>query len=148
MSIKQLTVYDDTRAYTCSKGNDDKVLHASGNSIDHLADSSSVGIICQRHRDIVQTLAEQLGEGYNTIVSPWQVRGKFYGAVVIVPVGRTDTHGLDFLNATYLVDNHLQSIYTGVDIVFYLFIAARFDSRCGLDVTTGIYDAEYRVCSS
>ena len=148
MTIEQLSVDDNARAYTSAEGNDDKVLHAACHTIDHLSDSCCIGIVGQCYRDVVQTLAEELRQGNHTVVSPGQVRSKLNRTLIIVAVRRTDTHCLDFLNAAYLVDNDLQCFNTGIHIVFCLFVITCFDSRSSLDLTTGINDSKYGVGAS
>ena len=107
MTIEQLTVDHDTRAYASTQGDDDEVLHTACHTINHLTNGSGIGIIGQGYGDIVQTLAEQLGEGHHTIMSPRQIGGKLDGAVIIVAVRGTYTHGLDLLDTAHLVDDDL-----------------------------------------
>ena len=81
-------------------------------------------------------------------MGPGQVRSKLDRTGVVVGIRGTDTHGLDLLDAAYLVDDHLQSLHTGIHIILYFVIAARLDGCCCLDLTTGIHDAENGVRSS
>ena len=143
VTVEQLTVDHDTRAYAGAEGDDDEVLHATGHAIDHLADSGGIGIVGESHGDVVEALAEEFSEGHYTVVSPRQIGGKLDGAVIVIAIGGANAHGLDLIDAANLVDDDLQGLDTCVDIVLDLFIAAGLDSGCSLDVTTGIDNAEH-----
>ena len=148
VAVKQLTIDDDTRTYARAQGDDDEVLHAASHTIDHLADSGGISVVGECYGDVVQALAEELCQRHDAVVGPRQIGSKLDGAVVEVTVGGADTHRLDLLNAAHLVDNHLQSLDTGIHIVFHLIVATCLDGSSCLDFTTGIYNAEDGVCSS
>ena len=48
-AIYHLSVDDNTRAYARTKCQHNEILHASGHSIGHLADSCGIGIVGQRY---------------------------------------------------------------------------------------------------
>ena len=70
------------------------------------------------------------------------------GATVIVGIGRTYAHRLDFLYASYLVDNHLECSDSRLGISFGSGIALGLDGCCSLDVTSAIYNSKYRICAA
>ena len=74
---------------------------------------------------------------------PRQVGSKFDGAVVVVAIGCTDTHSLDFFNTAYLFNDRLQCFNRSFDIVFNFGVTTSFDSGSSFDFTTSINDAEY-----
>ena len=107
VSIKQLAIDNNTRTDTGAQSDDDKVLHASSHSVDHLTDGGSIGVVGQCYGDVVQLLAEQVGQWNNGVVSPRQVRSFLDSALVVVAVGGADAHRFDFLDTTNLLDDRL-----------------------------------------
>ena len=148
MAVEQLAVHHNTRPYARAKCDDDEVLHATCHTIDHFAKSGSVGIVRQCYRNIIQPFAEQLGQRYNAIVCPRQVRGKLNGSVIVVAVRGTNAHSLDFLYAAHLVDDDLKGLYTRVYIVFYFLIAASLNGCSGPDVAAGVDNSKHGVRTS
>ena len=76
-------------------------------------------------------------------MGPRKIGGKLDGTTIIVAIGGSDTHCLDGIDTTHLLDDDLQSFYTSVYIIFNLIITTRLNGGCGLDVATGINDSEY-----
>ncbi len=80
---------------------------------------------------------------HNTLASPLKVRSKLDSAVIVVAVRRTDTHSLNLIYATNLVDDNLQSLNRSVDISLNIVaIALSLDSSSGLDVATAVNNTE------
>ena len=148
MSVQQLAIYHDTRSYARTQGNNNEILHATGYTVDHLAQCRSIGIVRQGYWNIVQPLTEHLGQRHYTAVSPRQVRSKLNGTIIIITVGRTDSHRLDFFDAANLLNDDLQSLYTGVHIFFCRRKTASLNSCCCLDVTAGIHYSKHGVRTS
>ena len=148
VTIHQLSVDDNTRAYTCAERQHDEVLHATGHTVNHLTHSSGIGVVGQSHGQIVETLAEHLSQGHHTVVSPCQVGSELYRTIIIVAVGGADAHGLDLVQTTHLFDDGLQGSHAGVNIVVHLVVALCLDGCSGLDFSTAVNNTENRVCTS
>ena len=69
-------------------------------------------------------------------------------AGIVVGIWRANTHGLDFVDTSHLVDDNLQGFNGSVDVCLTCFITLGFDGGCSLDVATAVNDAENGVCSS
>ena len=67
---------------------------------------------------------------------PCQVRCELNSTIIEVSIRGTDTHGLDLLDTAHLVDNHLKSLHTSINIVLYLVVPLCLDSGGSLDLTT------------
>ena len=81
-------------------------------------------------------------------MSPRQVRRKLYSAVIVITVGSTDAHRLDFLKAAHLLDDDLQGLNTCVHIIVGIGKAAGLDGRRSFDVASGVNDSKHGVRSS
>jgi hypothetical protein len=81
-------------------------------------------------------------------MSPWQVRSKLDGAVIIVAIGSSDAHSLDFVKAAYLFDNGKENLHAGIHIRFWCGVPAGLDGSCSLDVSSGVDNAENRISTS
>ena len=81
-------------------------------------------------------------------MGPRQVRRELDSTTIVVSVGSTDAHRFDFLKAATLLDNHLQSLDTGVNVCLRCLKTASLDGRCCLDVSASVDNAEDGVCAS
>ena len=143
VTIQKLTVNNNTRANTCTQSDNNEILHSASHTVNHLADSSGIGIIGKSHRNVIQTLAEELSKRHYAIVSPRQVGSKLDSTIVIVAVWSTDTHGLYLLDSAHLVYNNLKYFYTGINISLGSSVTTGFDSGSSLNLSTSINNAEY-----
>ena len=147
VTINKLSVDHDTRAHAGAEGDDDEVLHTASHAIGHLADGCCIGVVGHCHGDATETLGEHLGE-WNDTLAPNEVGSVLDVASVVICVGCADTHGLDFFNATHLVDDNLQSLDGCIDVFLTCLITLGLDGSCGLDVATAVNDTENGVSSS
>ena len=147
MTVKQLSVNHNTRTHTGTQCDNDKILHTASHTVNHLADSSGIGIVGKRYGN-AQCIAEQLSQGHYTIVSPRQIRSKLDSAVIIIAIRSTNTHGLDFLDTADLLDDGLQSLNRCGHVIIYIVVATSLDGSSGLDIATGINNTKYRVGTS
>ena len=81
-------------------------------------------------------------------MSPGQVGCELNRTIIIIGIRSTDTHRLDGVNATHLLDDGLQSGNGSIDVCLGSGKAARLDGRSSLDFTTRINDSEHRIGSS
>ena len=107
-AINHLAIDDDTRADTRTQRNLDEVLHTTGSAISHLTDGGGVGVVGHTHGN-TQALREHVGQWHDTVVAPNQVWCKLDGTRIVVGVRSADTHRLNLVDATNLLNDHLQS---------------------------------------
>ena len=147
-AVNHLTVDHDARADTRAQRDVDKVLHATGHTIGHFAQSGRIGIIGKCHGNTAQPLGEHLGQRHHTIVSPHQVGCILYRSAVEVAIGSTDAHSLDVVNASHSIDDGDEGLYSLVHVVFNLVVALCFDGSGSLDFPSGINDTKHGVGTS
>jgi len=141
-TVNHLTVDNDTRTYTSTQSNVDKVLHTTSHTVSHLSQGSRIRIVSQSHRN-TQSLAEEVSQWHYAVVSPRKVRSELDGTCIVVTVRSTDTHALDLLDAADGIKHRLQSLYRSFYIFIHCLVATSLDSCCSLNVTASIYDAEH-----
>ena len=147
-AVNELSVHYDARANACAESDDDEVLHAASYAVSHLADGCSVSVVGERYGD-AELVAEELSQRHYAVASPLEVRSELDGAVVVVAVRSADTHSLDLADATYLVDDDLQSVYSCVYVSLNVVaISLGLDSCGSLNFTTAVNDTKHRVCAS
>ena len=93
MAVQQFAIHDDAAADTRAQGEHDKVLHAFGTTVNHLAVGSSVGVIGDDGRQ-VQAFFHHLGQ--IDIAFHVEVGGILDAACVEVAVGCANAYAFHF----------------------------------------------------
>ena len=145
VSIHQLTVDDYARTNTCSECDDNEILHAACHSVNHFAQSSSVGIVRHGYRN-AQSVAEHLRQWHDAL--PRQVWSILNGACVVVAVWSANTHRLDLVNASSLLDERFQTSHACLNesLNGRKFLCA--DRIIVEHIATLVHNAKDGVCSS
>ena len=76
-------------------------------------------------------------------MAPLQVGRKLYRSVIIVTIGRTNSHCLDFLDAAYLVYDDVQCLHSSLYIVIDIVVSLSLNGGGHLDVAAAVHDTEY-----
>ena len=81
-------------------------------------------------------------------MAPREVWRKLYGTFIIVTIGRSNTHCLNLLDTSHLLNDGLQCLNTSIDIVLYFLEALGLNSSCCLNLASTIHDTENRIRTS
>ena len=141
-AVEDLTIDDDSGAYAGPKGNHDKVFHPLCDSVSHLADSSSVGIIGKRYRNAAEGLGKHFRELHRTVGSPGKIRCKCNRTGIIVSIRCAYTYSPDTAFHVGLSDKILYGLGNLRNDYFGRRIVAGLYYFLGKDFATGIDDAE------
>ena len=106
-SVNKLAVDYNAGTYACAEGKHDKVFHSARHAVCHLAYCGGVGVVGYGY-GYAELLAEHVGQWYDTLMCPGDIRGVFNRTLVVIGVRRAYAHGFYLVYAAYLVDNNLQ----------------------------------------
>ena len=142
-AVNQLTINYDARTYTSAKSDNDEVLHTTSHTISHLADSGCISVVGKSYWN-AELIREHLSQRHYAVATPLKVGSELNSTIIIVAVRSTDTHSLNLIDTTNLVDDNLQSLNRSVYIRLRVVAITLCLDRCsGLDVATAINDAKY-----